>query len=147
MLFAVRRKRKREYPLKHHSLDDDFDDSTYLKEDYDAATSIGGLSTPERKTHIVGESDSIVSGLTGYTRDNQRTFESPRIRRFDEMEALADRNVHHDVHKCSSATCEVCEQQRQAGIQFIPVGMPSHSNDSLPSESDRGYVADDTVDL
>ena len=33
---------------------------------------------------------------------------------------LGARSWNQDVHKCSSATCKLCEKQRAAGLQFVP---------------------------
>jgi len=144
MIFALRRKRRNEYPMKHHTLDDDYDDSTYLKDDYDSNSS-AAMSTPDRKIRIVGEDDSLFSGLSDFQADATST---PRMRTFDDFGALSRNTVQQDVHVCSSATCEVCERRRQSGLQFIPVGMPSHSHESIQTDSSsRNYMAGDTVNL
>jgi len=162
-VLALRKRQRETYPLKHHVLDDgggdddDYDDSTYLKDDFDATTAhMDAFSTPERRTHIVGEADSIVSGWSDFSKNNKNRSgaskaagdSSPKLRSFEDMQVVTDRHVHNDVHVCSSATCEVCEQRRQDGLQFIPTGMPSHS---IPSDEcllpPRDYVASDTVQL
>jgi hypothetical protein len=84
-----------------------------------------------RNVHVVGETDSLYSGWTGYTK-NGRSGED------------AD-GYNGDVHKCSSATCEVCEQRRQQGVQFIPTSIPMRLQ--LPYDTEREYIADDTVQL
>lgn len=166
MLFAIRRKQQETYVTRHHSLDD-YDDSTYLKDDYDGRThtksdgfsggssssgSPGRFGASPRKTHVVGEADSIMSEWTGFTPDRGARTSAlgsspPVIRTFEEFDPLQT-YPGQDVHHCSSATCEVCELNRQAGLQFIPTGMPSHSHESFTgSSSSRDYVASDTVKL
>jgi hypothetical protein len=134
VLFAARRKQKNQYALKHHALDE-YDDSTYLKDDFEA-TSVSS----KRQAHIVNEDDSIFSGLTshGAGKSGRTGLDPP-------SSLLATRPYQRDVHVCTSATCEVCENRRQSGLQFIPAVMPSHSSDSLSRP--RSFVAQDTVQL
>jgi hypothetical protein len=54
---------------------------------------------------------------------------------------LGDRLMNQDVHKCSSATCELCDR-RIGGVQFLPTG------GSLPKvDEQRPYERDDLVAL
>lgn len=196
ILFAARSKQRERYIEKHHSLDEEFDDETYLKDDYEKSSfksdmersSLGNISpersplavggarpsiagqgrsasyfspstssrpSPERtqsfpdmrRTHIIGEADSMISSWDNYT-PNRPMSAPPVIKSFHNLRVDQDGLV--DVHKCSSATCEVCEANRQSGLEFVPIGMPSHSNsyEQIPSMgSSREYVAGDTVDL
>lgn len=155
VLFTIRERQKNDYLSKHHQLDE-HDDSTYLKDDFDGSvhnSSDGGLSSPvsltDRKHHVLGEDDSLLSGWTGISRDPNRYHEDegPRLRSFNELDVPSDRHVHGDVHVCSSATCEICERRRQAGVQFVPTGLNSYSHESLPSDGSREYMATDTVHL
>ena len=115
--------------ISHLKLEEDNEDA--LLREY---ASTGSMRSEEdhyerRNVHVVGEADSIFSGWTGYTKNGQSG---------DDMDAH-----HGDVHKCSSATCEVCEQRRQQGIQFIPTS--SLLIPHLPYDTERQYIADDTV--
>lgn len=58
---------------------------------------------------------------------------------------LGDKTMNQDVHKCSSATCELCERRRQAGLQFLPSGGPILTQ-SL-DDSMRQYESENTVNL
>jgi hypothetical protein len=54
---------------------------------------------------------------------------------------LGNRTMNQDVHKCSSATCELCDR-RNGGVQFLP------TSGSLPKvEEHRTYESDDMVAL
>ena len=134
ILFAARRKQKGNQALKHQKLEE-YDDSTYLKDDFDNST----MYSP-RRAHVMSEEDSVVTGLTNFTRKNPKV--APAVISYPN--SILSKG-HHDVHVCSSATCEACEQRRQAGLQFIPAVMPSHSYDSVSPA--RSYVASNTVQL
>ena len=142
MLLAVRRKRRDEYNLKHHTLVEVTDSDTYLQETDE---------TSARNVHIVGETDSVFSGWTGYSSAS-RFNNNNTIRGSDQGsgnygdEHLDRQSPTQNVHQCSSATCEVCEHQRQQGLQFLPT-MPSHSHDVLLRTDTRDYLATDTVEL
>lgn len=59
---------------------------------------------------------------------------------------LGQRAMNQDVHKCSSATCERCEQARQSAFQFLPTkATPNGARMSLAG-STRAYGAEDTVE-
>lgn len=58
---------------------------------------------------------------------------------------LGERALNQDVHKCSSATCELCEQRRQAGVQFLPT--KAKSSRTRQKMEPRAYSAEDTVTL
>jgi len=115
--------------ISHLKLEEDNED--FLLREY---ASTGSMRSDEdryetRNVHVVGEADSVFSGWTGYTKNG---------RSGEDMDAYQG-----DVHKCSSATCEVCEQRRQQGIQFIPTS--SFMIPHLPYDTERQYLADDTV--
>ena len=129
VLLARRSNDNDEDIISHLKLEEDNEDA--LLREY---ASTGSMRSDEdryetRNVHVVGEADSVFSGWTGYTK-NGRSGE--------------DMDAHQgDVHKCSSATCEVCEQRRQQGIQFIPTS--SFLVPHLPYDTERQYLADDTV--
>ena len=129
VLLARRSNDNDEDRISHLKLEEDDEDA--LLREY---ASTGSMRSDEdryetRNVHVVGEADSVFSGWTGYTK-NGRSGE--------------DMDAHQgDVHKCSSATCEVCEQRRQQGIQFIPTS--SFLVPHLPYDTERQYLADDTV--
>lgn len=130
LLVLLVRRRQAEDEVSHLKLEEDEGEDTFIREFASTASSPSRDEAYERRNvHVVGEADSIFSGWTGYT---------PR-------EKSTEEDGYGDVHKCSSATCEVCEQRRQRGIQFIPTGSPARPQ--LPSDSSRDYVADDTVEL
>ena len=73
---------------------------------------------------------------------------------------LGSRKPNQDVHKCSSATCNLCEARRQSNITFLPttnggiLGIrPLVHADAQPPTSDaskttsRSYEVEDTVVL
>lgn len=142
LLLAIRRKRRDEYNLKHHTLVE-LEGDTYLNE-----TQVDSQSVATRRAHIVGEADSVFSGWTGYSngaRHSGANDDQLYMGRSPYGEDPLDREpATHDVHQCSSATCEVCEQKRRQGLQFIPT-MPSHSHDVIMRTDTREYVASDTV--
>ena len=135
-LMLVRRKRREDMMNKHVSLEDDND--TYLRD-------IEGESDgtpPNRLANVVGEdTDSVITGWTGG---------ASHFRDASAMDAYLsnteNRPSHQDVHICSSATCEVCERNRQSGVQFIPSGT-NLSHPPLPPDAARHYTSDDTVSL
>ncbi|KAL3923418.1 MAG: hypothetical protein SGILL_001673 [Bacillariaceae sp.] len=140
LILLVRRNRRNDddEEISHLKLDDDGDD-TFVQE-------IESTGTPDREyqtrdAHVIGESDSIFSHWTGYSgkRPLDNSFESdPSSGRLG--------HVSTDVHKCASATCDLCEARRQQGVNFVSTAGPSHP-DSIPEDSFREYAADDTVSL
>lgn len=133
LLVLLVRRTQNEDEVSHLKLDDEGDE-TFVRE-FDSAS--GGSENYEtRNVHVVGEADSIFSGWTGYTPAGKNG-----------VEVIGGLNPHEkgDVHYCSSATCEVCEQRRQQGIQFIPTSQPSRPQ--IPSDASRQYVSNDTVEL
>ena len=132
LILLVRRKNAEDEP-SHLKLEEDIGaDDTFIREFETASSSPSREGYETRNVHVVGEADSIYSGWTGYTHHEKGA------------EELGAHELG-DVHKCSSATCEVCEQRRQQGIQFIPTGSPAIHQ--IPSDASREYVADDTVEL
>lgn len=142
-LMLVRRRHKDEM-IKHVSLEDD--DDTYLKD-------IEGESThseaSNRLANLVGDdTDSVRTGWTGASTHFRNAGQS-----LDAMYSQ-DRPSHQDVHVCSSATCEVCERNRQSGVQFIKLstGRPTNgailpTQPPLPPAAPREYSSNDTVTL
>jgi hypothetical protein len=140
MLLVVRNRRNNaDEEVSHLKLEDDGDE-TFVQE---LASDEG---TPEREyqsrgVHVIGETDSIMSHWTGYT--GRRTIE-------DSFESeLGNGRLGHlrtDVHQCSSATCEVCEQKRQQGVNFIATGSYTQPV-LLPRDASRDYSIEDSVSL
>lgn len=68
---------------------------------------------------------------------------------------LGTRDIHHDVHKCASATCNLCEARRRNGLTFLPASgsagqrPPNLVPNTPPMTEDaaRSYGVDDTVEL
>jgi hypothetical protein len=139
-LLFVRQRRNDEYPLKHHQLEDMGDDDTYLN-DIDGRSN---PSSPGDRAFIVGDEDTIMSGWS-YTKNGGDDSVLQMERPPNVYDGLGGLYGSQNVHKCSSATCDICEHQRQSGLQFIPSGMPSHT--SLPVDLSRDYLSSDTVDL
>jgi len=119
------------------------DDETFVNE-FEGKN--GGLESDSdaegRRVHVIGESDSVMSGWTGYSVDE------------DSICSDADRSgkLGHtmgDVHICSSATCEICERRRQMGVMFVKTSAPPMPErpPSVPSNATREYVAEDVVAL
>lgn len=143
LLLLVRRNNGDE-EISHMKLDDEGGEDTFIREfETNDSKSRGSDSDDQsynrRTEHIVGEADSIFSGWTGYTPKKEG-----EIRR-DNLRAGMNAHERGDVHKCSSATCEVCERRRQQGIKFIATGSPVRPQ--IPSDASREYMADDTVEL
>ena len=139
VLFVRRSKRNNEDEVSHLKLEDDDGDATFIAEmESDAGSPKREYES--RDIHVVGENDSVISHWTGYTkRALDDTFEEdPATGRLG--------HISTDVHHCSSATCEVCERNRQRGVTFLSTESPSHPP-SLPSDASREYAASDTVSL
>lgn len=143
-LMLVRRRHKDEM-IKHVSLEDD--DDTYLR-DVEGESTHSEAEASNRIASLVGDdTDSVRTGWTGA---------STHFRNVGSLDAMfsQDRPSHQDVHACSSATCEVCERNRQSGVQFIKLstGRPTDgasppSQPPLPPASPREYSSNDTVSL
>ena len=58
---------------------------------------------------------------------------------------LGERALNQDVHKCSSATCELCD--RQNGVQFLPTRARSSRARMDLAGANRKYESDDAVNL
>jgi len=117
------------------------DDETFVNE-FEGKSGDSDSDSQNRRVHVVGESDSVMSGWTGYSVDE------------DSICSDADRSgkLGHqmgDVHICSSATCETCERRRQMGVTFIKTTAPPmpERTPSIPRDATREYVAEDVVAL
>lgn len=131
LIVLLARRRTDADEVSHLKLNEDGED-TFIREFETTGSNPSGEEGYEtRNVHVVGEADSIFSGWTGYTQHGKSGEET------DVPES--------NVHKCSSATCEVCEARRQQGIQFIPTRSPTRPQ--IPSDASREYLADDTVEL
>jgi len=119
------------------------DDDTFVNE---IEGKNGGLDsdsdTEGRRVHVVGESDSVMSGWTGYSVDDDSVCPEA-----DQSGKLG--HTMGDVHMCSSATCEICERRRQMGVTFVKTSAPPMPErpPSVPSNATRDYVAEDVVAL
>jgi hypothetical protein len=147
LLLFARQRRNDEYPLKHHHLKDMADDDTYLKDiDGQSGSSSPGSVYDTRRSYIVGDEDTIMSGWS-YTKNggDDSVLQIERPPSNNQYGGLGGLYGSRNVHKCSSALCDICERERQSGLQFIPTGMPGHT--SLPADFSRDYLSRDTVEL
>jgi len=133
LLILLIRRNRDDDQVSHVKLEEG--DETFVRE---FETDASSPEYKDRNAHVVGEADSIFSGWTGYTKDGADQNDQGIPGRLGHQ--------HGDVHVCSSATCEVCEQKRREGVQFIPTGTPPRL-DGLPSGAAREYVSEDTVEL
>ena len=143
MVLFVRRRKYGQEEVSHLKLDDEIEDDTiYQGSDGD---SIHRNEYNTRDTHIVGEGDSVISHWTGYTGRRPPSHENYELS-YNRSGLM--KGSPADVHQCSSATCELCHENRQAGVKFVKTGMlpelPERSQ-SLPSENSREYIQEDTV--
>lgn len=145
LLLFARHRRNDEYLVKHHQLEDTGDDDTYLRDiDGQSDPSSPGSVYDNRRSYIIGDEDTIMSGWS-HTKNGDDDSVLQRERPPHRDGGLGDLYGSQNVHKCSSATCDICERERQSGLQFIPSGMPSHT--SLPLDLSRDYLSSDTVEL
>lgn len=136
LVLFVRRRNRFDEQVSHLKLDDDDtfyngSEGTGLEREYET-----------RDIHIVGEGDSVISHWTGFTGRSKQPSDS-----FERDGLMRGRST--DVHQCSSATCEICDKKRQAGVQFVKTHSPTVPQriHSLPSDASREYIAEDTVQL
>ena len=131
MLIMFLAKRNRDDEVSHLKFEDD---DTYVDEFEGPGKG--------RRAHVVGEADSVMSGWSGYTMDDEYSQ--------DDSDNGKLGHTKGDVHMCSSATCEVCERRRQQGVVFVKTNSiastPSRPS-SIPSDASRDYVAEDVVML
>lgn len=153
VLFVRRRNRNDIEQISHLKLDESADDNTFYNGS--DGNSEGGIAKHEYNTrdiHIVGEGDSVISHWTGYT-GNVRSPTQPNNYDAEYNKSSLVKGISTDVHQCSSATCEICALQRQAGLNFVPTGVTDMNEclparvPSLPSDASREYAAEDTVEL
>lgn len=89
-----------------------------------------------------------VGDRTAMLDDNSRDVDS-RFGMYPEgrMEGmvLGERALNQDVHKCSSATCELCD--RQNGLQFLPTRARSSRARMDLAGSNKKYGSEDAVSL
>ena len=136
LVLFVRRRNRFDEQVSHLKLDDDDtfyngSEGTGLEREYET-----------RDIHIIGEGDSVISHWTGFTGRSQQPSDS-----FERDGLMRGRST--DVHQCSSATCEICDKKRQAGVHFVKTHSPTVPQriQSLPSDASREYIAEDTVQL
>lgn len=131
LIVLLARRRTEADEVSHLKLNEDGEDTFIREFETTGSNPSGDEGYETRNVHVVGEADSIFSGWTGYTQHNKS--------------GEGTDGLESNVHKCSSATCEVCEARRQQGIQFIPTHSPARPH--IPSDASREYLADDTVEL
>lgn len=146
MVFVRRRSRYSQEEVSHLKLDEDAEDDTYYNGSDDNSATRHQYNS--RDIHIVGEGDSVISHWTGYTGRNpsNNNYEVSYKGRSGLMKGG---NGNSDVHQCSSATCDICVESRQAGVNFIKTGataLPARTH-SIPSDASREYMTEDTVEL
>jgi hypothetical protein len=141
LLVLLVRRRNGEDEVSHLKLEED-GEPTFIRE-LDTEGSSPSRDYNTRKTHVVGESDSIFSGWTGYSKEE--ADDDSILGPYGGAKGRLGRQ-HGDVHVCSSATCEVCEKRRQEGLAFVPTSSPPRPQ-VLPLDASREYLADDTVSL
>lgn len=136
LVLFVRRRNRFDEQVSHLKLDDD--DTFYNGSE---GTGVEHEYTT-RDIHVIGEGDSVISHWTGFTGRSNRPDDS-----FERDGLMRGRST--DVHQCSSATCEICDKKRQAGVQFVKTHSPTLPQriHSLPSDASRDYIAEDTVQL
>jgi len=126
-----RRKRRSDAYLKHID-----DRSIFTDADKDDA---------DRLTYIVGDNDSFDwMNEDGHNETNTNVGDGEKN--------TISLDYHHDVHKCSSAYCEVCRHQQHTYPTFIASKVVPSNLDGLrcgPSiiEDSRSYSSPDTVDF
>ena len=140
LLFLAKRKRDGSDEVSHLKFVDD--DETYVNE-FEGKPGDSDSDASNRRVHVVGESDSVMSGWTGYSVDEDSLSEGDGDR--------SGKLGHHmgDVHMCSSATCEICEKRRQMGVTFVKTSSPPMPERPplVPRNATREYVAEDVVAL
>jgi hypothetical protein len=143
LLILLVRRRNGEDEVSHLKLEED-GDPTFIRE-LETTGSSPSREYNTRKTHVVGETDSIFSGWTGYSKEGGSGDDDSILGPYGGPTGRLGRQ-HGDVHVCSSATCEVCEKRRQEGLAFVPTSSPPRPQ-VLPLDASREYLADDTVEL
>ena len=144
LLLLVRcRNRNNDDEVSHLKMEDDdtLDDDNSAKAEYTT-----------RDIHVVGEGDSVISHWTGYTGQGKPSDGNYEMELYNKNGV---QGITTDVHQCSSATCEICARNRQAGLSFISTGAAAGAandddltrNRSLPSDASREYPIEDTVEL
>lgn len=155
-IVAVRRRRVTQYKTRTAYEEDDvpiFSKSMdlYSKTPYGDTETVSTTSSNWRRArsaHVMGEGDSVSPMDTGCIMDDLRETESrslygstPRSGGLDDELLSQD---SHDVHRCQSATCDVCAQRR--GLVFVSTDSPE-SYMSIRSPARRSYQSHDTVHL
>ena len=140
LVFFMHRRRRRNYERRRLAKLDQND--TFMIDD-------GNLS-PSSPGRFSDGDDSLMDSRYGMYPEGQT-----------EGMILGARNMNQDVHKCSSATCNLCESRRQSNISFlpttnggilgirplqVPTDAPPSTNDATKTTS-RTYGVDDTVVL
>jgi hypothetical protein len=157
LLFVRRRNRHDDDEISHLKMDEE-DDDTFVREfglggDGGSDDNSAKADYNTRDIHIVGEGDSVISHWTGYTGRGKPADGDYETELYNKNGV---QGITTDVHQCSSATCEICARNRQAGLSFISTGAAVANDDlndditrnrSLPSDASREYPIEDTVEL
>ena len=140
LIFFMHRRRRRNYDRRRLAKLDQND--TFMIDD--------GNNSPNSAGRFSDEDDSMIDSRYGMYPEGQ-----------SEGMILGSRKLNQDVHKCSSATCNLCESRRQSNISFlpttnagilgirplhVPVDAPPSANDTTKITS-RTFGVDDTVVL
>lgn len=147
VLFVRRRNRYDQEEVSHLKLDESADEDTFYNGSDGDSIGFAKHEYNSRDVHVVGEGDSIISHWTGYTGNSKKFAQANPTEAGYQQSALVH-GISTDVHQCSSATCDICAQKRQAGLNFVSTGVtePLRSR-SLPSDASREYSTEDTVEL
>jgi MYXO-CTERM domain-containing protein len=122
-LLLRRRRRNRNGDLAKHEQIQDVGDDTFM------------IESPEKSRYT--DDDSAFGSRYGMYPEGK-----------SESMLLGAKSMNQDVHKCSSATCTLCESRRQAGLMFLPAKGPARRVPAPDlSDSMREYESEDTVNL
>lgn len=122
LALLLRRRRKRNGDRKHDM--EQVGDDTFMLDD----------GSPVKSGY--SDEDSAMGSRFGMYPEGQ-----------SEGMILGSKSMNQDVHKCSSATCTLCETRRQASVQFFPIKGPLRKQQNRNDIDTRAYGLEDTVNL
>ena len=165
LAFLVVRRRSRENDVSYvkKGEEEDFEDGPRNFDFNTVATSIPDEKF-RRVAHIIGEADSQYDGDQSHYGSPHRTHntlseESDASCILPNSDNLNRVHSSMNVHKCTSATCEICNRRKGAGVQFLSTntissGGLSNSLSGTKSTGSSGvvhlmrpYPTEDTVVL
>ncbi len=133
LAFLVVRRRSRENDVSYVKKDEeeDFEDGSRNFDFNTVATSIPDEKF-RRVAHIIGEADSQYDGDqslygTPHRTHNTLSEESDTSCILPNAENLNRVHSSMNVHKCTSATCEICNRRKGGGVQFLSTNTLSSS--------------------